>query len=167
MVQDFSEKPGLRGTRLLSQKELLIISQFRKDARKNLTNVSRDIKIPVSTIYDKLKVYEKSIIKKYTAIVDFSKLGYNVRVSISIKALQETKKQLTSFILSNFNVNSVYRINSGYDFMVEAIFKDMNDLQVFLDKLDEIGVKERNEYFISEDLKRESFLTKSEYIDLI
>jgi DNA-binding Lrp family transcriptional regulator len=151
----------------LGQREMIILSQFRRNARQTLTELSRTTNIPVSTIYDKLKVYESSIIKRYTALVDFSKLGYDIRVNISIKAEPCAKKQLTNFIINNLNVNSVYRINSGYDFMVEALFRDMKEMQVFLDELDRIGVKERNEYFISEDLKREAFLAKPEYIDLI
>ena len=42
--------------------------------------MSKRLKIPISTIYDKLKKYDGNIIKKHTAILDFEKLGFGIKV---------------------------------------------------------------------------------------
>ena len=59
-----------------NQKELLIMSHLRENSRKNLTKISKETKIAVSTIFDKIKKYEGGIIKKHTCILDFTKLGF-------------------------------------------------------------------------------------------
>ena len=43
---------------MVDTKEQLILSQFRRNARENLTTTSKRIHIPISTIYDRLKKYE-------------------------------------------------------------------------------------------------------------
>ena len=53
-------------------KDLLIISCLRENSRNNLTNISKMTGIPISTIFDWLKKYEGSIIKKHTALLSFS-----------------------------------------------------------------------------------------------
>ena len=66
---------------LISKKELKIISEFRKNARENLTCASRKLGIPVSTIYDRLKKYSGNLITRHTAILDFKKLGFGIKVT--------------------------------------------------------------------------------------
>lgn len=122
--------------------------------------------MPVSTIFDRIRCYEKGYIKRHTSLIDFSKLGFDVRVNIAVKADSNKKQDLQRFITLNQNVNSVYKINNGFDFMIEAVFKNTADLQSFLDRLDDFA-RLRQEFFIAEDLKREEFLTNINLIDLL
>ncbi|MFP4567692.1 MAG: Lrp/AsnC family transcriptional regulator [Candidatus Woesearchaeota archaeon] len=150
---------------MLKEKELLLLSHFRRDARISLTKLSKLTKIPVSTIFDKLKDYEtKSLIKKSTAIIDFRKLGYEIRNQILISANKETKEDLQKFLIKNPKVNTIYRINNGYDFLIETIFRNMNEMDEFMRSLDEFEPLQKKEFFIMEDLKREEFLAdKQDY----
>lgn len=151
---------------LVNDKELELLCELRKNARKNITSISREIHVPVSTVFDWIKDYEHRFIRRHTSLLDFSKLGFDVRVNIAIKAEFDRKDDLRRFIVRNQNVNSVYKITNGFDFMVEAIFRDMRDLQSFLDKIDDYA-KLRQEFFIAEDLKREEFLTNRNLINTL
>lgn len=151
----------------LKKNELLILSHFRRDARKNLTKISRTTGIPVSTIFDKLKLYEGSLIKKHTSILDFNVLGYDVRVHLIIKVKKEEKEKLQNYLMKNNSVNTFYKINNGFDFMVEGIFKNMNDYYEFIEKLELLGVQKRHEFFILQELRREAFLNDEELLDLM
>lgn len=135
-----------------------IIAQLRKNARKNLTKVSRDTGIPVSTIFDKIKKFEKDFIKKHTSIIDFKKLGFNVRVFMIIRASKERKEDLKKFLTTHEKVNSVFKVNSGYDFMADAVFKDMAELCKFSDEIDQFDLIDKKEHFILDEIKEEEFL---------
>ena len=64
----------------VNQKDLLILSHLRQDARMKLTKMSRATRIPVSTLFDKIRGYQvNSIVSKNASLVDFSKLGYQAR----------------------------------------------------------------------------------------
>ena len=144
---------------------MILLSHFRNNARISLTKLSRLTKIPVSTIFDKLKDYEtKNLIRKSTAIIDFRKLGYEIRNQILIGANRENKEDLQKFLVKHPRVNTIYRINNGYDFLIETVFKNMNEMDDFMKSLEEYEPLQKKEFFIMEDLKREEFLTgKEEY----
>ena len=69
----------------MNQKDKIILSQLRKNARMPLTTMSRKINIPVSTIFDRLKLNEEDLILKHTTLLNFSKLGYHTRAQVIFK----------------------------------------------------------------------------------
>ena len=147
-------------------KELIIISHLRQDARENLTRISKDTGIPVSTLFDKLKKYKGNIIKKHTSLIDFRRIGYDVHVQIMLKSRDNNKETLEKFLMSNMHVNSCYKINNGFDFMVELIFRNMNDYYNFSEKLENYSTY-KNEFFLLKELKHEDFLNDSTMIELL
>ncbi len=152
---------------MLSKKEKLLISHLRENARKNLTRISRETGIPVSTIFERLKLYEKDIILKHTTILDFSRLGYNIKANIVIKVQREERDNLQSFLNKQESVNSLYRINNGYDFLVEAVFLDMKEANDFTEKLERFKIKNKECFYVLEDIKKEAFMGSPSIIKAI
>ena len=153
---------------MLSKKDFLLMSFLRKNSRQRLTKMSKQTKVPVSTIYDKLKVFEKGIIQKHTSLIDFSKLGFNARANIMLKVKRENREELKKDLMQCNNINTVYKINTGFDFMVEGVFRNIKDMEDFLEKLDDrFEIKERKVFYIIEDLKREGFLSDPNSADII
>ena len=149
----------------MNQKDLKIIAHLRQNARMPLTKMSKSTHIPVSTIFDRLKLNENNVIAKHTSLLDFSKLGFNTRANIMLNVDREDKEALKQHLIMNQSVNSVYKVNNGYDFMVEGIFKQIKDLEEFLDNLDnKFKIIEKKSFFIIEDLKREEFMSNPNLI---
>ncbi len=151
----------------LNKKELSIMSVFRNNARENLTTVSRRLHIPVSTLYDRLRKYQKSVFLKHTTLLDFYKLGYKLKVLIAFKTNIKNKDLLQKFLENHHQINSIYKTSSEYDFLIEIILKDLSELDEFYTKLDQFGIKSKQEFYILRDIKREAFLTDSYGIDMI
>lgn len=151
----------------MEKKELLIINQFRRNARENLTKTARRTGIPVSTLFDKLKRYEGTIIKKHTALLDFSQIGFALKVFMAIKVASHARNQLHSFLNKHHRVNSLYKVTSGYDMVAEGIFRNLKEYQLFCEDLDAIGLIERQEFFVIEDIRQEEFLAHEEYLDIL
>lgn len=152
---------------MLDKKEMLILANLRKNARETLTAISKKTSIPISTIFEKIKNYETNLIKKHTTLIDFTKLGFNTRATILIKVAKDYKEKLREHLLINKSLNNVYKINNGYDFMLEGIFKEIKDVESFLDKLEnDFGVTDRYVYYIMDEIKREDFLSSPEYINI-
>ena len=106
------------------------------------------------------------MIKKYTSIIDFSKLGYNVRATILIKVNKDFKDKIKEHLNFNRSLNSVYKINNGYDFMLEGIFREIKDVEFFLENLENnFGITDKYVYYIVDELKREDFLSSPEYVN--
>lgn len=151
---------------MISDKNKKIISCLRRDARMSLTQMSRKIRIPVSTIFDRLKTSEDNLIVKHTALLNFGKMGFNARANMTIKVGKEYRKELADYLSTHESVNSAYRIMNGYDFLVEGVFKDMHDLESFKESLEErFAIDDTQVYFIVDDIKREEFMAIPELIN--
>ena len=151
----------------ICNKDILLMTYFRNNARENLTKISRLTRIPVSTIFDKLKEYEKELIKKHTTLVDFKKLGFDIKTNILFKVARESREEFKEFLVKNQNVNSVFRVNNGFDFLVEGIFRNMEDVEKFTEALERFKIESRQEMFVLEDLKREGFLSDTLQTELL
>jgi len=144
---------------MVSEKDLSIIRFLRKDARITLADISRKTGIPISTVFDKLGKFEDNLIDRHVSLLNFPKLGYALKVNYIIKC--KDKEKLKEFLCINKSINNLYRINNGSDFFAEAIFKDMNEMEEFSEKLDEFGIEKKDRFHVIEELKKESFLTEN------
>lgn len=149
------------------EKELLLLSHFREDARKPLTKISKETRIPVSTIFDKLRKFEDTIITRTTALLNFPKLGYDIRANITLKVGKEDREPLKEFLMKNRNVNSLFKVNNDFDYLIEVVFQNMTEFHQFTESLETFKIEQKREHFILEDLKREAFLSVTKYPQLI
>jgi DNA-binding Lrp family transcriptional regulator len=156
-------KPGeKRDTRcnMLKRKDLLILSYLRNNARQRLTNISRRTHIPVTTIYDNVRRYEKKFIIKHASILDFRKLGFNAKTKIALK-VSDSRAELMSYLQEHPNVNSLYRTDSEFDVLAELVFRELRDVDEFLETLkNKFQVEKSLVLNITDDLKREEFMSK-------
>lgn len=151
-----------------NKKELLIISALRQDSRLSLTKMSRQTKIPVSTLHDKIRDYTGTLIRKHTSIVDFTKLGYNTRALVFLKSEREQRQALQEFLQTCKNVNNLAKINNGYDFLVELVFEHIKDMEDFLETVEiKFKISTKETYYIIEEIKRESFLSSTKAAELL
>ena len=141
--------------------DTILVSLLREDSRMSLTDMSRRTKIPVSTIYQKIKHFRKGLIRKHTALIDFSLLGFSARARVLLKVKKTELQRLREYLLSSTALNELYKVNNGYDFMAEFIFGTMKEMEEYLDMLGEkFDVEKEQVFYIVDELRREEFLSK-------
>ncbi len=153
---------------MLRKTDLLFLTFLRQNARETLTRISKKTGIPISTLYDKLRQQEKSLIMKHTTLIDFTKLGYNSRANIMLSTAKEDRDKLRSYLKEHSSINSLYKVNNGYDFMAEGVFENVKELEDFIEELEEkFNLQEKKVFFIIEDVKRENFLSRPELLPAV
>ncbi len=153
---------------MIANKDLEIISHLRRNARQKLTLLSRKTKIPVSTIYDKIKSHEEGLIVGHTSLINFAVLGFATRANITIKVPREVRDEVKTYLSKHQNINSLFKINNGFDFLMEGIFRHIKDLEDFLEALEaKFKVQDKRVYYIIEDLKREAFLSQPDLLKIV
>ncbi len=146
----------------MNKKELIMLSMLRKDSRMSLVEISKKTGIPVSTLYDKLRAFKGDIIRKNAALINFSRLGYVVRSHMTLAVDRSQKEEFAAFLFKSENVNTLYRINNGFDFFAEVLHRDINEHERFMDELQgKFKLKDKKVFFIIEEIKRESFLSEA------
>lgn len=139
--------------------KVFITALLRQHARIKLATIARKTGIPVSTLFDYVHDPICLGITRYCALLDFPALGFATRATLLIKAGKDKRDALREHLLKATPVNSLSRVNNGYDFMAECIFRDLRELEEFCEHLERsYGVKSKEAHFIIEELKRETFL---------
>lgn len=140
------------------EKDKILIKALRQDSRASLTQISKRTRIPISTLYDRLRYHQGELIKKHTSILDFSLLGYNSRIQLLIKSSVEKKEELKKFLNQHENINNISKISGGYDYLVEGYFQDIIATEDFLEEMEEKFNVTYDAHYIVEDIKREGLL---------
>jgi Lrp/AsnC family transcriptional regulator, regulator for asnA, asnC and gidA len=151
----------------MDPKDLLFIAHLRKNARETLTNISKHTSIPISTLYDRLRVHESSIIKKHTTLLDFEKLGYSCKAKIILGVDRQERQKIEEYLMKHMNVNSLFKINNGYDYLIEGIFSNIKDVDDFVNSLqDKFKILEQKTFFVLNDIKREGFMADPDLVEM-
>ena len=138
-----------------------VLNELRKNARIRITKIAKKIKIPLSTVFDRVKILEREIIQKNVTLLNFMLLGFHIRAHIAIGVDRKERIILKKYILASKNVNNLYKINNGYDLLVECIFVDVTDYEDFLSELKEaFTIKKLETHLLVKDIVREQFFTK-------
>ncbi len=141
----------------LNKQELL--THLRENSRVKLTTVSRKTNIPISTLFDLLKELQDHLIAKSTILLDFSNLGYHVKAQVILKVDRKQKEKLKQHLFFHQNVNSIYKTNSGSDFIVETIHKNIKELDNFVESLHQkFNIEDHKIQYLIDDIKREGFV---------
>jgi len=141
--------------------DLKILDCLRKNARETLTKISGITGVPISSIFDRLKRLEGSgVIIRHTSLLDMKKLGFNTRIFLFLKLRRDETGDLERFLSDCPHVNNMTRVNGDWSLIAEALFRNIQELESFMEKLkmDFNGIEVSLQYVL-EELKRESFLT--------
>ncbi|MBS3122941.1 hypothetical protein J4434_08740, partial [Candidatus Woesearchaeota archaeon] len=67
--------------------------------------------------------------------------------------------KLHDYLVNEKRINSIYRVNSNNDFMVECLFKDYQEYKEFNEEIDEkFAIENKHVFHLIEDVKEEGFL---------
>ncbi len=153
---------------MFTEKDAQIISHLRNNARKKITHISKEMQMPVTTIYDKIRAHEKKFVKKHVTLLDFPKLGLHAKANVVIKVGKDSREALQRFLVEHPNVNSLSKVNFGSDFLAEVVFRNAADVENFVEKMEEdYNVSGIQVFNVIEELKKEEFLTKPEHFELV
>jgi len=152
----------------MDETDFVLLANLRKNARTKLTGLSREMDVPVSTIFERLNTVISKCVHKYTCVLRNGEVGFHSRATIILKVDKEQKPEIGQFLEKHPNVNSLYKINNGYDFLLDVIFRQMGDLEGFVEGLEKsFKIKSRDVYFIIEEVKQEGFLADPKMVKLV
>lgn len=144
----------------MERKDILLIATLRQDARKKTSKIAKELRIPVSSAHDRIARYEQLYLKHYTALLDFEKLGYLIRANIALAVAPRDRERLARFLKMQDSVNSLYKINAGFDLLAEVVFKTLDELEAFLEMLErDFIIYGRQVHHILKEIVREKFMS--------
>ena len=141
------------------KRDKILMQHLRKHAKESLWKLSHKAKIPVSTIYHRLKQLEEQAILKYTVLVNFSSLGYQGHSFLLLKIPRIDREELIIYLENHPQVNSIYEVNNGYDILSEVVFSDLKEVEDFRnDLVKDFPIEKTNIMPVIKSIRKETFV---------
>lgn len=149
---------------MISDMEKKLIISLRRNARHKIKDIAHEHNLPISTVAYLLHKLEDDNLIHHKTHVAFEKLGYNHMIFVALKTDSSNRTRLREYLEQSKNINTLCVINSGYDFHLEAVFRNQGEAKEFIEDIHEKhNILEKNIYNIINKLHSEKFLTTEEH----
>ena len=134
-----------------------ILRSLIKNSRITLSQMSKEIDAPDATISNRLKKLENDVIKRYTIILDWEKIGLDITTIIIIQTESEKHESVKEELSKLKEVSEVYSVSGEYDILIKVWVRDIEELnQLMNTKIRSVdGVEDLTEMIVMERVKEE------------
>src|ERR1700750_708161 len=127
----------------LDEKDLAILKLLQQNARITVKEISQEIHLSTTPVYERIKWMEETgVIKQYATLVDHSKVKKGLMVICYVSLKQHNKTAGAKFIRAINEMNEViecYNISGEFDFMLKVVEENMDSYYDFhVNRLSEI-----------------------------
>ncbi|MCX8191356.1 MAG: Lrp/AsnC family transcriptional regulator [Nitrososphaerales archaeon] len=138
--------------------DIKILKEYLRDARQSFREIAKKLGLSVGTVLKRTKKLEAlGIIKGYSVIIDYEKLGYELtaitEVTVSKGKLLEMEAELAKLP----HACAVYDVTGLSDAMVIAKFKSRQELSAFTKKILSMPFVERTNTKVVLTIIKEDF----------
>jgi len=113
-----------------------LLYELVKDSRSSLRRLAEELNVSPATLHNRLlRLMQEGVIKGFTTLLDYSKLGYSLTAIIMIKVDGKHILEFEKEVASADNVIAIYDVVGEYDVVVIAKFKGVEDLDNFVKSL--------------------------------
>ncbi|MGB9936199.1 MAG: Lrp/AsnC family transcriptional regulator [Methanobacterium sp.] len=137
--------------------DIAILRSLIKNSRITISQMSKEIDIPDATISNRLKKLEDSVIKRYTMIPDWQKVGLEITSIIIIQTESEKHESVKEMLSRLDEVSEVYSVSGEYDILIKVWVKGIEELNQLINaKIRSIdGVEDLTEMIVMERVKED------------
>jgi len=115
--------------------DMKIISCLIDNAKRTYRSISEDVGVSEATVKNRIdRLMESGVIKKFTVVLDYHKLGRAIKAFIGLKVQPAKLQAIVEHMKEHPDVFVLYRTSGDVDLLFEVIFEMMEDLNAFLEK---------------------------------
>ncbi|MDO8428615.1 MAG: Lrp/AsnC family transcriptional regulator [Candidatus Diapherotrites archaeon] len=120
----------------LDKTDLLILNELTENSRLSFRALAKKLGLSTNTVLTRIgKMEKQGIIRKYTVLLDYEKLGFELQAIIHLKIAKGKLVQVEEKIAKIPNVQAVYDVTGTIDAILIAKFKNRSGLDSFLKKI--------------------------------
>ena len=135
----------------LKKKDKCILNALLENGRLSYSELSRRCGISRQVAFERVKkLSEEGIAKGFAVCLDRDKLGFSFQAYVLLIAKPEEKlrSELADFLRNSKNVSKIQLLFGRFDFFLELLFRDKDEMTAFLRTMQSFGAVERTETFI-------------------
>jgi len=113
-----------------------LVNALLHNGRSSLRTLAEELDVSVTTVSNHLSTLEdEGVIRGYTPVVDYNKLGYDVTAVIQLKVEGNALPDVTDRLQGHRQMTTVYEVTGGYDIIAIGKFKDTEGMNRQIKKL--------------------------------
>jgi DNA-binding Lrp family transcriptional regulator len=122
------------------EENLLILEILQNDCKKSLKEIAKEVGMPMSTVHEKIKRFEKlKLIKNYRAVLDDKKLGFDVTAFIMVATKytggeKTFQRSIGEAVSSLPHVLETHTLSGEWDLIIKVKFRDVYELGKFVNE---------------------------------
>lgn len=125
---------------LLDEKDIKILEELMKNANLSISELASRLNMPRTTIQERIKkLSSKGVIKKFTVIPDYAKLGKPVTAFVLVSFLPGTnisQKKLAQELATLPGVQEVHLISGEWDILLKVRGESIQSIgELVIDRL--------------------------------
>ena len=118
-----------------------IIQILSENSRLSYAEIGRKISLSQSATKERvLNLVDTGVIKGFEASIDFGKLGYGLKVLISLKFKNDEFKKFIDDLDKFPEILSCRRVTGEYCLVTECVLKDSSHLENLIDRIIPYGI---------------------------
>ena len=122
-----------------------ILSSLQRNSRESFSSIGRKIGLTSPAVAERVKKMEDTgILEGYVAKVSHSKLGYQLKAMITMKAFMGKLKPFLEKVKTLDEVVNCYRITGNENIIMEVVLRDQFHMEKFIDMLIQYGETRTN-----------------------
>ncbi|HKG31659.1 MAG TPA: Lrp/AsnC family transcriptional regulator [Nitrososphaeraceae archaeon] len=127
-----------------------ILSELTKDASISVPQLSKKLNVNASVLYSRIKrLGKRSLIKKFTVIINESMLGINVKATVGINRDPKLKEPIHSELLKISEVRSLSEVTGRFDMIVNINARTLEELHnIVIERIGKIEGIQNTETFV-------------------
>lgn len=135
----------------LEKKDKCILRALLEDGRRSYSELGRGCGITRQVAFERVKkLSEKGVVKGFSARLDADKLGFSFKAYVLLIAKPEEnlRSELAEFLRNSKNVRKIQLLFGRFDFFLELLFRDKDEMTEFIRRMQSFGAVEGTETFI-------------------
>jgi len=134
----------------LRDKDRCILRALIESGRLSYSEVGRRCGISRQVAFERVQKCSEGIIKGFSVCLDADKLGFEFMayVLLIVKPEERLRTELVEFLRRSRNVRRIQLLFGRFDFFLELLFRDKEEMTEFIRRMHSFGAVERTETFI-------------------
>lgn len=140
--------------------DLKLLNILCQNGRASYRELAKNLGVSVATVaYRISRLQRQGLIKGFTAVIDFSKFGYDITAVIGLVIREGRLLEVQRELAREPNVVAVYDVTGEVDSIIVAKFKDRQELSQFVKRVLRMPYVERTSTHIVLETVKEDFNT--------
>ncbi|MEM2761005.1 MAG: Lrp/AsnC family transcriptional regulator [Nitrososphaerales archaeon] len=130
--------------------DMKVLSELIRDASISVPRLSKKLNINASVLYSRIKrLVKKSLIKKFTVIINDEMLGINVKALIGLNRDPKLKESIHVELLKIPEVRAISEVTGRFDMLVTVSTHTLEELHTLvIEKIGRIEGIQNTETFV-------------------